>query len=69
MSGDRFNIILSNNLNNGSKKLYNKYRIQNTTSHLNALIVADPSRVSVKEEYMGDRETLSSRLNSRAVAL
>jgi hypothetical protein len=39
------------------------------TSFLNALIVAEPSRVSVKDEYIGERATLSSLLNSRDVDL
>lgn len=39
------------------------------TSHLKPLIVDDPSRVSVKDAYIGDRDTLSSLRNSRDVDL
>lgn len=39
------------------------------TSDLNALIVDDPSSVSVKDVYIGERETLSSRRNSLDVDL
>jgi len=40
-----------------------------STSDLNALIVDDPSSVSVKDVYIGERETLSSRRNSLDVDL
>lgn len=40
-----------------------------STSDLNARIVDDPSSVSVKDVYMGDRDTLSSLRNSRDVDL
>lgn len=39
------------------------------TSRLKPLIVDDPSRVSVKDAYIGDRDTLSSLRNSRDVDL
>lgn len=39
------------------------------TSDLNALIVDDPSSVSVKDVYIGERETLSSRRSSLDVDL
>ena len=39
------------------------------TSDLNALIVDDPSSVSVNDAYIGERETLSSLRNSRDVDL
>lgn len=44
-------------------------KIQISTSDLNALIVDDPSNVSVKDAYMGERETLSSLRSSRDVDL
>lgn len=39
------------------------------TSDLKALIVEDPSSVSVKDVYIGERETLSSLRNSLDVDL
>lgn len=39
------------------------------TSDLNALIVDDPSSVSVNDIYIGERETLSSLRNSLDVDL
>lgn len=39
------------------------------TSDLKALIVDDPSSISENDAYMGDRDTLSSLLNSRDVDL
>lgn len=39
------------------------------TSFLSALIVDEPSNVSVKHEQIGERETLSSLLSSRDVDL
>jgi hypothetical protein len=39
------------------------------TSDLKALIVDDPSSVSVKDVYIGERETLSSLRNSLDVDL
>lgn len=39
------------------------------TSDLKARIVDDPSSVSVKDVYIGERETLSSLLNSLDVDL
>jgi hypothetical protein len=46
-----------------------KNKIQISTSDLNALIVDDPSSVSVKDAYMGERETLSSLRSSLDVDL
>jgi hypothetical protein len=40
-----------------------------TTSDLKALIVDDPSSVSVNDAYIGDRETLSNLRSSLEVDL
>lgn len=45
------------------------YQSQPPTSDLKALIVDEPSSVSVKDAYMGDRETLSSLRSSLDVDL
>lgn len=45
------------------------WNTQISTSDLKALIVDDPSSVSVKDVYIGERETLSSLLNSLDVDL